>query len=557
MYTYLQGLSALTAPKAAAITLCIVYGLWLLLSLGLYVLLPRRKEPVVDVRSSTPSGSKNKLFELASRNSSFSSSCRNGSLHSMARGPQPLTKNIISEDKMIQLRKKSLDFVEAQKHRSLLDRELGLTRQSEYQNAIAEELEVKFKVGGGGGRRDSKPDQDDDDLDNSRIPLNPDTPDFEDCPFPPHLTIDSNQQAQLNSPSTDEEDTEHRSNYHGSADDELSPKSPKIPLSPSTLTRAHTFNYGDKPIMDDEEAEEVDDYDMEKGGSLRLTRHSKRARGKVNDIFSSFSSSALLISSAAHDDDMDHPAHPPPINVTSSTPPMQHMMVSVFPPEAPDNNQTDGAGQTPQPNSMQRRRKAALVPPIITGAQQHLDAPPPACPFHKSSLSPPRIGADSSREVSKSPKPIRRGISPTPSGDSLFDNTPNPPMRKKKVSVAHIEATVVPPTPDNLEPPRHLSLSRTSSYNTLRTHQDAFADNAFRSVMQISQDAIVCANSIGEIVFWSVGACKMFGYSPAEAVGSSLEVQLLSEKTRVTGSCLLCGLGKLKCIDNRCIVTQL
>lgn len=436
----------------------------------------------------------------------------------MARGPQPLTRNIISEDKMIQLRKKSLDFVEAQKHRSLLDKELGLSNHNQYQSAITEELDVKFKVGG--GRRDSKPDQDDD-LDSSRIPLHVDTPDFDDCPFPPlHLTIDSNQQAQLNSPSTDEEDSEQRNNYPGSTDDELSPKTPKSPISPSTLTRAHTFNYGDKAMMDEEEHDEDDEFDTEKGGSLRITRHSKRARGKINDIFSSYSSSALLVSSMAH----DHPVSPPPINITSSTPPMQHMMVSVYPPEEPDNSQTEVPAQSSQPNTMQRRRKAALVPPIITGAQL-LDPPQPACPFHKSSLSPPRMGGDNSREASRSPKPIRRGISPTPSGDSIFESSPNPP-RKKKVSVAQIEATVVPPTPVNLQPPRHLSLSRSSSYNTLRTHQDAFADNAFRSVMQISQDAIVCANSIGEIVFWSVGACKMFGYSPAEAVGSSLEVML-------------------------------
>ena len=470
----------------------------------------------MEVRSSTPSGSKNKLFEMASRNSSFSSN--------VSRGPQPLTKNIISEDKMIQLRKKSLDFVEAQKHRSLLDKELGLSPRNQYQDAMVDELDVKFKIGG--GRRDSKPDQDDD-FTSARTPLNADTPDFDDdCPFPPpHTTIDSNQQAQLNSPSTDnEEDTEHRNNYHGSADDELSPKSPKSPLSPSTLTRAHTFNYGDKPIMDDEEAEETDEYNMERGGSLRLTRHSKRARGKVNDIFSSYSSSALLISSLSHDETPISP--PPPICVTTSTPPIstQHMMVSVYPPDEPNNNnrsqQIQAEVHTSQPNSMQRRRKAALVPPVITGTQ-HLD-PPPACPFHnKSSLSPPRIGME--RDSSKSPKPIRRGISPTPSGDSIFESSPNPP-RKKKVSVAQIEATVVPPTPVNLQPPAHLSLSRTSSYNTLQANQDTFADNAFRSVMQISQDAIVCANSIGDIVFWSVGACKMFGYSPAEAVGSSLEV---------------------------------
>ena len=42
--------------------------------------------------------------------------------------------------------------------------------------------------------------------------------------------------------------------------------------------------------------------------------------------------------------------------------------------------------------------------------------------------------------------------------------------------------------------------------------------------MQMSHDAIVCANANGDIVFWSAGAVKMFGYTPGEAIGSSLEV---------------------------------
>ena len=44
--------------------------------------------------------------------------------------------------------------------------------------------------------------------------------------------------------------------------------------------------------------------------------------------------------------------------------------------------------------------------------------------------------------------------------------------------------------------------------------------------MQMSHDAIVCANAAGDIVFWSAGAVKMFGYTPGEAIGSSLEVSL-------------------------------
>ena len=49
-------------------------------------------------------------------------------------------------------------------------------------------------------------------------------------------------------------------------------------------------------------------------------------------------------------------------------------------------------------------------------------------------------------------------------------------------------------------------------------------DNTLRSVMQMSDDAIVSANACGELVFWSSGAVKMFGYTPGEAIGSSLQM---------------------------------
>ena len=42
--------------------------------------------------------------------------------------------------------------------------------------------------------------------------------------------------------------------------------------------------------------------------------------------------------------------------------------------------------------------------------------------------------------------------------------------------------------------------------------------------MSISDDAIICANASGEVVFWSAGAVKMFGYTPGEAIGSSLQM---------------------------------
>lgn len=54
--------------------------------------------------------------------------------------------------------------------------------------------------------------------------------------------------------------------------------------------------------------------------------------------------------------------------------------------------------------------------------------------------------------------------------------------------------------------------------------QKKLIDNTLQSVMEISDDAIICANAQGEIVFWSAGAMKMFGYTPGEAIGSSLQM---------------------------------
>lgn len=49
-------------------------------------------------------------------------------------------------------------------------------------------------------------------------------------------------------------------------------------------------------------------------------------------------------------------------------------------------------------------------------------------------------------------------------------------------------------------------------------------DHTLRSVMEMSDNAIICANNVGDIVFWSAGAMKMFGYTPGEAIGSSLKI---------------------------------
>ncbi len=256
-----------------------------------------------------------------------------------------------------------------------------------------------------------------------------------------------------------------------SADDIADSRS--VDILNATVKRAQTFQHHGYDHLNGDEGE--------KGGSLRITRHSRRAR--VDNVF------------------------PDATVPTTTTEKAQTLPAHVAPPST----QQEG-----------RRRKGAFLPPPIimttpVDEQDETDfSAAPGCPFHA-----PRGGLAVSKASS------RRGISPTPSGDSTnFESSPRPP-RKKKVSVAQIEATVVPSTPVGLHPPSGGgTMPRSISHDTLRTQQDVFTDNAFRSVMHISQDAIVCANSVGDIVFWSVGASRMFGYTPGEAIGSNLEVEL-------------------------------
>lgn len=489
---------------AIAITLCIVYALWLMVVAACYVFYPTKKWKTNNKGNAVETL---KFEMMTSRNGSLS--CRKGSctseLTTSTRGPQPLTKNIISEEKMVQLRKKSMDFVEAQKHMKELNEELGLKHQLTRDLEEDEGFKVRME------RKDSKEFASSDDLDDSRAPLHQSSPELDD-PFP------SLDRSQLKRPSTSDEDDDDD-------DDNIKYLERKIHSS-SSINRSTTFNYGMRhgaaAGIHNENADS--DNGSEKGGSLRITRHSKRARGKLEHIFKKPGLETVT-----------SPTSPPSFNITPSTPPFNHAMMNYSPPsESTDSTNAEANVSAPiqtqelpppalqqstspsQRSPGQRRRRAGYVPPMITttpdeqgtGQQQAQ-----SCPFHKSLAAP---------QKSSSPRPCRRGVSP--GGSSVGENGASPrPVRKKKVSVAQIEATIVPPTPIALEPPPH-HMARSPSFNVTRTHHDAFADNAFRSVMQISQDAICCANSVGDIVFWSVGASKMFGYTPGEAIGSSLEV---------------------------------
>ena len=403
-----------------------------------------------------------------------------------SKGPQRLEKNIIDENKMIELRKKSMDFLEASRQREKLNFEFGShplynRPLPDYQVEDEDEEDVGYDDA---HRRGSKPDQDSpdsefDDLENSRTPLCLSSQ--RDRSLSPPPDMEANERVQMFLANSDDEDE----SYEQGQTEEDGVRG--VPVA-----RASTFNHGGQapPLKD----RKVSDANSERGGSLRVTRHSRRARKGVNEVFHECASSSLLLESAR---DPSMPEPPSTVSLPAHMTPTQ-------------DSQTAASSQG-------RRRKGAFVPPpiITTTSVETIDSPSTGCPFHG--------GLSVNRGSTESPRPCRRGISPTPSGDSVFDSTPRP-QRKKKVSVAQIEATVVPPTPITLQPPSNLT--RSSSREGLRAHHDVFTDNALRSVMQISQDAIVCASSIGDIVFWSVGASQMFGYTPGEAIGSNLEVSV-------------------------------
>ena len=483
--------------RTAALVICAVYGLWLLAALGVYIFVPRSSKKVSSYSLNNPKTREMEEVGNHTRNSSFSS----------LKGPQRLEKNIISDDKMVQLRKKSMDFLESTRQREQLNMQFMnhplYNRPFDGGDYYSEE------------RRGSKPDQESEfeDLENSRVPLCRMTSQ-PDSSFPPtpegELGTDEKVRMFLansddKDQSMDEFDDRGRStddlDDRGQSTDDLDERgqstedlnttvqsADEVDHDRARITRAQTFNAHHPTHL----AEEV-----EKGGSLRITRHSRRARQGTNDVFPRI---------------LPEDSEPSTINKVASLP--VHM------------------ASTPTSEGTGRRRKGAFVPPPIittTPVETTDSALPTGCPFNSGlSVGNGNRGA--------SPRPGRRGISPTPSGDSVFDSTPRP-MRKKKVSVAQIEATVVPPTPVNLLPPTS-TLTRSTSQDTLRTHHDVFTDNAFRSVMQISQDAIVCANSVGDIVFWSVGASRMFGYTPGEAIGSNLEVRMAT--ITLTGIVLAC-----------------
>src|SRR5262245_48351281 len=79
------------------------------------------------------------------------------------------------------------------------------------------------------------------------------------------------------------------------------------------------------------------------------------------------------------------------------------------------------------------------------------------------------------------------------------------------------------------------------------------------SVIQLTPDALVLANTKGHIVFWNAGAKRMFGYTEEEALGQSLTMIMPSRyrEDHLKGFRRVCETGATKLIGNTIEVSGL
>lgn len=51
----------------------------------------------------------------------------------------------------------------------------------------------------------------------------------------------------------------------------------------------------------------------------------------------------------------------------------------------------------------------------------------------------------------------------------------------------------------------------------------------FSSVVENSSDAVICTDSLGKVIYWNIGAKKMFGYADSEILGNSIDLIIPDE----------------------------
>ena len=334
--------------------------------------------------------------------------------------PMKLSRDILSEEKYVQIRKKSMDMLDMEV-KPLPDNSKGIVARRKISNVHFGP--VAFN------------------------PQTPDTPEQDESYFnytPPPQSADESSPYNNQSEESDRDTTD-------CCDSLDSPTNPNTTDQEQSDTENTTnpvrFSVGSLPSSPNGSP----------GGSLRITRHSSRAHTKVTEIFQRSNS-------------MCNPNRIPP---TITTTPVQ-----------------------------------TEVSPLI-----HSVSKPLGCPLggqEKQELSPEPSVNETMSQMSDSLMCPVRPVTPVKS----------PIYERRRKQVIGLE----PPNTNDLivSPTRQRRILRSPSVN--RNNKDQLMNSTLQSVMQLSQDAIVCANAQGEVVFWSPGAVKMFGYTQGEAVGSSLQV---------------------------------
>lgn len=326
--------------------------------------------------------------------------------------PTKLSKDILSQGKYVQIRKKSMDMLD-----------MEVKPQPDNSKSLARRKISNVHFG--------------------PVDINPQTPDTpaenESCfgfTPPPQKQEGS---CPLNNQS--EESDRENSNDRCSSD---SPVNTNTDLEQSDTENSNPLHFSIESIPS-------------QGGSLRITRHSSRAHTKVTEIFQRSNS-------------MNNPNRiPPTITTTPAQTEISPLIHSVSkPPDSPPSNQ--------------EKKDLSPDPSLNDTLSQVSDSL--TCPVHP---MPPRRSPIHQRRTRKN----AIGLEAPDTNDLL--TSPNRPRR----------------------------ITRSPSINR---NKDQLLNNTLESVMQLSQDAIVCANAQGEVVFWSPGAVKMFGYTQGEATGSSLQV---------------------------------
>lgn len=210
---------------------------------------------------------------------------------------------------------------------------------------------------------------------------------------------------------------------------------------------------------------------MASTGSIRITRHSNRAHTKATEIFQRSNSIRASKNKI------------PLVNTPS---PLTQHSVS-HPPNTPP--------PTQRQESVSSRESSSSDPEDAEDSIKKWPDTSAGCPIHQTNDISPLLQRRTRKTAIVLDQPDQSALllpPPGPRATDIFRRSPSrSPTRK-------------------------------------RTQRDMLVDNALQSVMSMSEDAIVCANAQGELVFWSAGAVKMFGYTPGEAIGSSLQVRPLS-----------------------------